>query len=115
MQELYHVTPLWRVSWILKLGLIPRIWSQPPVVREHPGVVLFPSREAMEAALGDWARDLHAGEGDLASLVVTLPEGFPLEAPEDGVRVARQPVPPGCIQFFRCEGEAAPASAGVGQ
>lgn len=104
-QVLYHCTPTSNVESILHEGLIPRVGERSEQLGEVEGIFLFTSYLNCEEALLNWFGDEFDDDVELTTLKVTLPSDFQLETTTaDYEKVARQPILPKYISFYKNEG-----------
>lgn len=106
---LYHVTHPDNLPSIYKDGLIPQIGALSEKLGEQlPRVYLFTDTEAMDTALACWLgqewEELYGEDAECCSLIIDLPDDFPVFNEGVGYEVVSyQEIPPRYIKFFRDE------------
>jgi hypothetical protein len=75
---LYHVTEKSKLESILTYGLIPQVGPRSSKLNEECGIFLFATIEDMETALSSWLGEEFDEDTELVSLIVELPDDFPL-------------------------------------
>lgn len=107
--RLYHVTHPDNLPSIMSDGLIPLIGERAASFGEdEPRVYLFPNIDSMNTALASWLgvawEEQYGEEGECCSLIVDLPENFPIEYEGVGYEISTcETIPPEYISFFREE------------
>lgn len=111
MQTYYHVTEKSNWESIQQHGLLPMQGERAMELNEIPAVFLFPSESDMDTALsqwlGEWFDEKEETIGqtiDLVSLIITIPDDFPIESSTvDYEKVSTVPIPPKYIQYHKPE------------
>jgi len=110
MKTYYHVSPKENLDSILKNGLVPQVGERSEELHEEEGVFLFPSKEDMESALGQWLGDWFGDDEDeddyvrLMSLEITVPNDFPiLDSNVEYEKISKICIPPEFIKYLQDE------------
>lgn len=78
--KVYHVTKKEYLNSILEKGIIPQTGERSKDCGEREELIfLFPTKEDMNFALGQWFGDCFEEDEELVSLELTLPDNFPIE------------------------------------
>ena len=99
MATVYHVTTKKGLDAIKREGIKPQSGSRATQLGEDsPGIYVFPTRDHMEDALGNWLGEAYEDEPDhLYGLTVNCPASWLEDSPAGYEKVCRQPIPPHMI------------------
>lgn len=110
MKTYYHVSLKENLESIMNKGLIPQIGERSMELGEDEAVFLFPTKEDMDTALGQWLGDWFEAEVDeseevvLMSLEITLPDDFLiLDSSVDYEKISKDTIPPQYIKYLKDE------------
>lgn len=110
MKKYYHVSLKENLKSIMDKGLIPQIGDRSREANEEQAVFLFPTKEDMEFALGQWLGDWFEPEDDeddevvLMSLEITLPDDFPIfDSTVEYEKFSKITIPPKYIKYLQDE------------
>lgn len=102
MKEYFHVTTDESLPIILKEGLKPLLGERSEGIEEVPAIFLFPNEEDMDNALGNWLGECFDDyEGELHSLLVRLPDDFPIVETSDWERMCLDAIPSSYISYHK--------------
>lgn len=85
MRTFYHVSEKKNLESIMQNGLIPQVGERSKELNEESSVFLFPTKEDMEFALGQWLGEWYDDKEEecgckviLMSLEINVPDDFPI-------------------------------------